>query len=322
MVDGKATHPRLSFPAPAKINLCLKILGKEADGYHSLQTVFHFLDINDTLHFTRRDDNQINLICRFPKGELLVPQEQNLVFKAVNLLSAYAQEQGLAIEQKGVDIELDKHLPMGGGIGGGSSNAATTLLVLNQFWKLFFSIDTLAELGLRLGADVPVFIRGKSALAEGRGERLSPIKIAEFYYVLIKPRCHVSTAQIFQHQDLTRDSSPRTIRAFLTGGQSFQGLEKLIEIGNDCQQLVRKLYPEVDVAIHTLSQFSKAQLTGTGACVFAPFETQALANQALLSLRTTSANEQWFEQAHVVKGMNESPLHADLQQINWGVAKR
>lgn len=310
-----------SFPSPAKINLCLKILGREADGYHALQTVFHFLELNDTLYFTKRNDERVNLRMRF-LDENTIPQDENLVFRASQLLRSYAHGQGVSIDKLGVDIELEKRLPMGGGIGGGSSNAATTLLVLNHLWHLNFSLDTLATLGLSLGADVPVFIQGKSALAEGRGERLSPIKIAEFYYILIKPDCHVSTAEIFQHQDLTRDSSPRTIRAFLTGGQSFQGLEKLIEIGNDCEKLVRKLYPPIDKSIELLSEFSKAQLTGTGACVFAPFETQELAERALSVLQSNPANKQWFEQVQVVKGVNESPLHSVLKQINWGVAKR
>lgn len=322
MSSSTDTQTTFSFPSPAKINLCLKIVGREADGYHVLQTVFHFLDINDTLHFTKRNDNEIQVRTQFCFQQENIPDADNLVLRAAKLLRTYAQQHGFNIEGLGVDIELEKKLPLGGGIGGGSSNAASTLLVLNQLWNLGLSLDTLAELGLRLGADVPVFIYGKSAYAEGRGERLTALEIGEFYYILVKPNCHVSTAEIFQHQDLTRDSSPTTIRAFLTRGQSFQGLEKLIEIGNDCEKLVRKLYPTIDKIIDSLSQFSKAQLTGTGACVFAPFETQVLAEHALSVLQSNPANKHWFDQAQVVKGMNTSSLHSVLQQMNWGVAKR
>jgi 4-diphosphocytidyl-2-C-methyl-D-erythritol kinase len=304
------------YPAPAKLNLCLKVLGRSEDGYHQLQTVFQFLDIHDNLSFDINDTGQIGLSYGASAVnsdlENEVPNAENLVVKAANLLKNYALSQGVSndkILKQGVNIVLDKVLPVGGGIGGGSSNAATTLIVLNKLWQLNVSEQQLVSLGLQLGADVPVFIKGKTAFAEGRGEQLQVIEVPEYWFVLIKPNCHVSTAQIFQHQELTRDSSPRTIRAFLAEGHGFQGLEQLIQIGNDCEKLVRKMYPKIDMAIESLSEFSQAQLTGTGACVFAPFETQASANEALLAIKNNPANVQWFETGQVAKGVNESPLH-------------
>jgi len=202
-----------SYPSPAKLNLCLKILGRGEDGYHQLQTVFQFLDCkstcHDTLHFTLRENIDIALL-----SSMSMTNKDNLVLKAAHLLKDFAHSEGKTINH-GVDIKLDKHLPIGGGIGGGSSNAATTLLVLNKLWQLAFTKEQLACLGLQLGADVPVFVQGKAAVAEGRGERLNAIQVPEYWFVLLKPRCQVSTAEIFQHQQLTRDSSPRTIRAFL-----------------------------------------------------------------------------------------------------------
>ena len=300
-----------TFPSPAKLNLCLKIIGRAEDGYHNLHTVFQFLNLHDTLYFSLRSDLEI---CLKSDVSNSVPNDENLIMRAAQILQSRALELGKEIPQ-GVEIQLDKRLPVGGGVGGGSSNAATTLLVLNRLWSLDLSKRELSELGLCLGADVPVFVEGKASIAEGKGERLNTLEIPEFFYVLLKPKCHASTARIFQHQELTRDSSPRTIRAFLAGGKSFQSLEELIQIGNDCENLVRKLYPEVDRAIESLSEFSKAQLTGTGACVFAPFETHALAENAAETLQANSSNGQWLEEALVVKGVNESPLHRALTEL-------
>ncbi len=300
--------------SPAKLNLCLKIVGRQADGYHDLQTVFQFVSLADELRFQTRSDAQVNLIGDFPEG---LNNDQNLICRAAEALKARFPDRIL-----GCDIHLAKNLPMAGGIGGGSSNAATALLVLNELWHLELSLDDLAELGLALGADVPVFVRGRAAFAEGRGERLTPIEVPEYWFLLLKPKAEVSTAKIFQHQELTRDSSPRTIRAFLSEGDGFTGLQQLISHGNDCENLVRKLYPNIDQALSSLSQYSKAQLTGTGACVFAPFETEGEAKQALDALLSDEQSQQWLEQAELVKGMNTSSLHADLQQNYWGVAKR
>ncbi len=309
----------LRVPAPAKINLFLKVLNRREDGYHNLQTLFHFLDLNDYLEFELKPEAKgIELIAGIDGLDM----QDNLIFKAAECLKNYAKQAGRSSAEmgQGLSIKLEKNLPMGGGRGGGSSDAATTLLALNHLWKLDFSIDQLAELGLTLGSDVPVFIRGESALGEGRGERLNKLQIPEFYYLIVKPDCHVSTAEVFGHRELTRDSSPRTIRAFLKGGdrnfQSFQGLEALIQFGNDCQTLVRKLHPEIDQSITLLDEFAHAQLTGTGACVFAAFETQDSAENALKLLQerllqqtAQQKKNPVIERIMLAKGKNISPVH-------------
>jgi 4-diphosphocytidyl-2-C-methyl-D-erythritol kinase len=300
---------KLRLPAPAKINLFLKVLNKREDNYHNLQTLFHFLEYYDYLTFELQEESEaIGLVCE--KNELV--NEDNLIIKAARLLKAHALEQTTA-DLPGVTIHLDKNLPMGGGVGGGSSDAATCLLAMNKLWELNFSLEELAELSLQLGSDVPVFVLGNSALGEGRGEHLKVFDLPEFYYLLIKPACHVETAEIFRHEELTRDSSPRTIRAFLNGGgqdtQAFQGLEELIHIGNDCQNLARKLYPEIDQALALLSEFSYAQLTGTGACVFAAFETRGSAEKAYHALSEGTKTNPVIEHMVLVKGLNRSPVH-------------
>ncbi len=296
----------LRVPAPAKLNLCLKISGRRDDGYHELHTIFHFLDCCDYLDFELRADETLGFSCN--KSEL--ENESNLVVRAAQTLQDYCVSQGLP--KQGCNIYLEKHLPMQGGIGAGSSNAATCLLVLNKLWNVNLDLNQLADMSLALGADVPVFVRGQSAVGEGRGELLKPLTVPEFYYVLVKPKTSVSTAAIFAHQELTRDSSPRTIRAFLSGGQgklqSFQGLLELIKPGNDCEVLVRKLYPEVNLCLGLLAGFGLARLTGTGACVFAPFETQDAAEKAGFALKENPL----IEQVIIAKGMNSSPVHTLL----------
>lgn len=296
----------LRVPAPAKLNLFLKVLNRRSDGYHNLQTLFHFIDACDWLTFELKDQPGLTLACE----QTELNTTDNLILKAARLLEAEARQHGKT-NLPGVHIRLEKHLPVGGGIGGGSSDAATTLLALNQLWHLRLSRQRLAELALSLGADVPVFILGQSALGEGRGEILTSMDIPEFFYLLAKPRCHVSTAEVFQHQELTRDSSPRTIRAFPGGAQSFQALLELIAIGNDCQSLVTKLYPEIDQTIALLGESAHAQLTGTGACVFAAFETRDSAEQALVRLQGNPV----IEQILLVKGMNHSPLNKHIQDV-------
>ena len=268
------------WPAPAKLNLMLRVVGRREDGYHLLQTVFQFLDVADRLQFHVRPDGQVRRISPLSG----VPEEQDLVVRAARLLQ---QESGVTL---GADIHLEKQLPMGGGLGGGSSDAATTLVALNQLWNLGFDEDRLAALGLGLGADVPVFVRGYAAWAEGVGEELVPIDVPEPWYLVIVPPCHVSTVDVFTDPELTRDSPRITIPDFLAGRSE-----------NDCMAVVSRRYPEVAEAMEWLSQYAEPRLTGTGACVFAAFEDE------------TSARQVWQQlpghfQGLVARGLNRSPL--------------
>lgn len=275
------------WPAPAKLNLFLHITGRRADGYHELQTVFQFLDKGDQLRFAPRDDGEIHRV-----GELVgVPEAQDMVVRAARLLQA---ESGCAL---GVDIHLQKHLPMGGGLGGGSSDAATTLVALNQLWGLNLPEDRLVELGLKLGADVPVFVRGHAAWAEGVGEQLTPLDLPETWFMVLVPAVHVSTAELFADPQLTRDARPIRIRDFLAGAGT-----------NVFEPLVRKRYREVDEALTWLGQFSPARLTGTGACVFAVFDTESVARSV-----EAQVNRRWA--VFVAPGRNRSPLHDALAQF-------
>lgn len=275
-----------AWPAPAKLNLFLHITGRRADGYHQLQTVFQFLDMGDELRFVPRADGEIHR-----HGELAgVPAEQDLCVRAARLLQ---QEAACKL---GADIHLHKRLPMGGGLGGGSSDAATTLLVLNRLWGLDLPLAQLAQLGLQLGADVPVFVHGHAAWAEGVGEQLTPVDLPEPWYLVLAPAVHVSTAELFADPQLTRDAQPLKIRDFLAGTG-----------GNVFEALVRKRYPPVDEALTWLGQFAKARLTGTGACVFAAFETEAEARAV-----AEQAQARWT--VLLAAGRNCSPLHDALAQ--------
>jgi len=238
----------LTCPAPAKLNLFLHIVGRRADGYHLLQTLFRFIDFGDTLHFTPRADGVIRRVSALDG----VPQEQDLCVRAARLLQ---QECGCPL---GVDIALEKRIPMGGGLGGGSSDAATTLLALNRLWNLGLSRERLMRMGLSLGADVPVFVFGENAFAEGIGEQLQAYPQPDAWYVLLLPTVHVATAQIFTHPDLVRDTPPLKISAI-----------PLQELRNDLQPVVCSLYPEVARHLAWLGQFAQARMTGSGACVFA-----------------------------------------------------
>ncbi len=271
----------IRLPAPAKLNLFLHITGQRDDGYHTLQTVFQLLDFGDELTLERREDPVLTLSPTIPK---LAP-EDNLIIKAARLLQ---KDSGCAL---GANIHLEKRLPMGGGIGGGSSDAATALLGLNKLWNLNYSLKDLAALGVALGADIPVFIHGHSAWAEGIGENLQVIELPELWYLVLTPNCHVSTADIFSHKDLTRDTSDITVAAFLEQGGR-----------NDCQPLVRQLYSAVNEALEWLGQYGQAQMTGTGACVFAPFES---ASDAEAVLAKAPKDLQGF----VAKAVNRSPVH-------------
>lgn len=274
----------LHLPAPAKLNLFLHVVGRREDGYHLLQTVFQLLDYGDELHLclTRDGITQVTPVLEN------VPPQQNLVWRAAEALR---QATGCRL---GADIRLIKRLPMGGGLGGGSSDAATALVGLNTLWDTGLDTDALAVIGARLGADIPVFIRGYSAWAEGTGDLLTPLELPERWFVVLIPSCHVNTTAIFQHEELTRDSLPITIRAFLEGGGS-----------NDCQPVVEKLHPEVLAARRWLQQYGPARMTGTGACVFASFDTQDEA-EAILAQRP--ANTDGF----VAQGINGSPLYRHL----------
>ena len=274
----------LTLPAVAKLNLFLHITGRRPDGYHNLQTLFQLLDRGDELSFTLRTDNKITLSCNTPE----LVNEQNLVLRAARLLQQQANC------DLGCDIALQKHLPMGGGLGGGSSDAATTLLGLNKLWQLKLPIDTLAELGLKLGADVPLFVRGFTAFAEGVGEKLRPVELDEKVYLVVTPDCHVSTAEIFQHPDLIRHSAPI----------SFENLHHS-SWRNDCQPLVERLYPIVAITLQWLVEYAPCQMTGTGASVFAAFPDQTSAQHALAQLPPS-----W--RGFIAKGVNQSPVWAAL----------
>lgn len=277
-------YPTKGWPAPAKLNLFLHITGRREDGYHLLQSVFQFLDYCDELFFSVRQDGLISRV-REVDG---VPEEQDLIVRAARLLQ---QESGTTL---GADIDIAKHLPMGGGLGGGSSDAATTLVALNQLWGTGFSEEQLARLGLRLGADVPVFVRGHAAWAEGIGEKLIPVDPPEPWYLVIHPAIHVATGAVFNAPELTRDCPPITIRDFLAGAGS-----------NVCEPVVRQTHPQVAEALDWLNKFAKARLTGTGACIFASF---ALRDEAEKVLRRLP--EKWH--GFVARGMNISPLHQRL----------
>ncbi|MFN3586667.1 MAG: 4-(cytidine 5'-diphospho)-2-C-methyl-D-erythritol kinase [Moraxellaceae bacterium] len=279
----------LTLPAPAKLNLFLHITGRRADGYHLLQTVFQFLDRADRLHFRARDDGELTLSPALPG----VPPAQNLVLRAAQALRAHA---GV---RRGADIRLEKVLPMGGGIGGGSSDAASTLLALNRLWALDLPLPELARLGLALGADVPVFVQGRAAFAEGVGEMLTPVEIPENHYLVLTPNAHVSTAEVFSHADLTRHTPAITVAAFLGG-------EASARLRNDCENVVRRMAPEVALALDWLAQHGPARMTGTGACCFLPCPDRATA-EALLAASPIPG--------FVACGMNVSPAHTALAPL-------
>lgn len=277
--------PLLNCPAPAKLNLFLHITGRRADGYHNLQTLFQFLSFGDTLNFYPTQTGDIQLSSNAAD----LPPEQDLVYKAARLLQNFANC------TQGARIQVEKRIPMGGGLGGGSSDAATTLLALNKLWNLQLSLTQLAELGLKLGADVPVFVYGKATWAEGVGEIFTPVMLPEPYYLVVHPQCHVPTREIFMAEDLTRDSIPIKIRDFNAGHSQ-----------NDCETVVRRRYPEVANSLDWLQQFGSARMTGTGACVFVSFPDLKNAHLALQKLP-----KQWT--GFVARGRNHSPAHQALQ---------
>lgn len=276
-----------SWPAPAKLNLYLHVTGRRPDGYHTLDTLFQFLDIHDLLRFEVTRDVRIARTRDWPG----VPAERDLTLRAARLLQESAKV------RQGAVVDLDKRLPVGGGLGGGSSDAATTLLVLNSLWGCKLPLDQLAALGLQLGADVPVFIRGFAARAEGVGEVLHPLLPAEGWYLVLAPPVAVSTAQVFaafdRESELTPKGPPLKIRDFHAGPGR-----------NDLEPIVRRLYPEVDKALIWLGQFGEARMTGSGACVFLPVETAERGEEILASCPGGLAK------GFVARGVNRHPLHA------------
>ena len=270
--------------APAKINLFLHVTGRRSDGYHTLQTVYQFIDLCDTLQFAVREDNDVQLKTDFDE----VPMEENLVFRAARALQAQSGT------RSGADITLTKIIPTGGGLGGGSSDAATTLVALNEFWRLGLSIKELAEIGVTVSADVPVFVYGQASWAEGIGDKLTPVAPLEPWYLVVNPNVQISTAALFNLPELTRNMSPITIRDFMDGRST-----------NVFEPIVMARYPQVRAALEWLSlnnRGRRAKMSGTGSCVFSPFETEEEARAVFEKLPETMTG-------YVVKGHNASPLY-------------
>ncbi|WP_281187858.1 4-(cytidine 5'-diphospho)-2-C-methyl-D-erythritol kinase [Vibrio harveyi] len=274
------------WPSPAKLNLFLYINGRTENGYHELQTLFQFVDHGDELTIQANDSGEITIS---PEIEG-VPLQDNLIWKAATALQRYAKC------SYGAHIDLHKILPMGGGIGGGSSNAATTLVALNYLWQTHLSDDELAEIGLALGADVPVFVRGFAAFAEGVGEKLSPAHPDEKWYLVVRPNVSIATADIFGHPDLARNTPKRDLETLLNTPSV-----------NDCEKIVRMLYPEVDKQLSWLLQYAPSRLTGTGSCVFAEFSSKSEAETILAQLSDKVS-------AFVAQGRNISPLKETLAE--------
>ncbi|MBU2954058.1 4-(cytidine 5'-diphospho)-2-C-methyl-D-erythritol kinase [Marinobacter sp. F3R08] len=282
----------LVLPSPAKLNLFLHIVGRRDDGYHELQTLFQFLDYGDELRFTLSTDEPGVRLANPVPG---VADEDNLIIRAARAVMERAPD-----NLPGVTIEITKRLPMGGGLGGGSSNAATTLLALNRLWQLDLSPDELATIGLKLGADVPVFVHGHAAFGEGVGDILTNTNPPEDWFVVLKPECNINTRKIFSEQGLTRNTPRIKIAPAFEGDAS--------RYRNDCEEVVLKLHPEVNQSLKWLSQFGPARLTGTGACIFGRFPTKSAA-------RIIWESKPSGVTGFVAKGVNISPLHKKLTEL-------
>jgi len=274
-----------AWPAPAKLNLFLHVTGRRADGYHTLQTAFRLIDLADALRYTARDDGKVTL--RRPLAG--VPPERDLCARAAVLLKHATGHGG------GVEIELDKRIPMGGGLGGGSSDAATTLVVLNHLWRLGLKRGELQQLALELGADVPVFVFGANAFAEGVGEQLTPLALPAAWYLVLVPPVEVPTADVFAAPELTRDAKPIRITAF------FDGLKRCA-LRNDLEPVVSKRYPEVGHHLAWLKQHGEARMSGSGACVYVEFSTDSAARAAHAQLPPAM-------RGFVARGLERHPLH-------------
>jgi len=275
---------RVIYKSPAKLNLFPHIIGRRPSGYHDLQTVFQLVDLYDIIEIDipqGAPPGLLHLSCDDPS----IPLDNNLIMQAARRLREFNNS-----PDNSATIRLLKHIPVGAGLGGGSSNAAITLLALNELWNISLTTQQLCEIGLSLGADVPLFVRGRSAWAGGVGELIEPIELPKSYYLIIWPGVSISTAEIFSQENLTRDSSAIKIADFLAGGGQ-----------NDCESVVRELYPAVNEALNWLSQFGQAKLTGTGSCVFASFTDQADATEALERVPDKF-------KGFLVKGLDHSPL--------------
>ena len=283
-----------AWPAPAKLNLFLRITGRRADGYHALQTVFRLLDWGDTVYLRSRADG---LIRRVGAGAAGVAEADDLLVRAAKLLQTASNC------TQGADIGIEKRIPMGGGFGGGSSDAATVLVALNVLWRLRLADDALAALGLQLGADVPVFVRGHNAWAEGVGEQLSPIELPAAWYVLASPGVHAATAELFRDPDLTRNAAPATILDFLSG----------TVLDNAFEPLLRRREPAVEAMFDVLARVGTPRLTGSGSGCFVEFANRESAEQALAALpRGTNA---WL-----ARGAGRSPLLDAVERYNVGAS--
>jgi 4-diphosphocytidyl-2-C-methyl-D-erythritol kinase len=282
-----------TWPAPAKLNLFLYITGRRADGYHNLQTLFQFLDHGDTLEITPDSSGNITLLTPLAG----VADDDNLIVRAARMLQQAAVVRGTLPENAGAEIALEKRLPMGGGLGGGSSDAATVLVALNHLWQTGLSVDELATLGVQLGADVPVFVRGHAAFAEGVGEEIQPAEPEEKWYLVAHPGISIGTPDIFRDPDLTRNSPIRT-------------LDELLQrpFHNDCEAVARKRFREVDALLSWLLEYAPSRLTGTGSCVFAEFSTESAARQVL------ELAPKWIN-GFVARGLNISPLQRTLSGL-------
>ena len=269
----------LRVPSPAKLNLFLHIVGRRDNGYHELQSIFQLIDLYDWISFEAIEENQIRI-----EGLAEVKLEQNLIYRAAQYLRPHAKT------PCGLKISVEKNIPMGAGLGGGSSNAATTLIVLNQLWQCGLNDEQLAAYGVQLGADVPIFIFGQNAWAEGVGEHLSFIDLAQKQFIVLKPDCFISTQLLFSQKTLTRDTKPTTFCAYQLEPSLF---------GNNFEPLARQLYPEVEEAMQYLDQFGQAKLTGTGACVFTEVIQEMNVKQILQNAPC---------KAYLVNGLAESPL--------------
>ncbi|MBP7217833.1 MAG: 4-(cytidine 5'-diphospho)-2-C-methyl-D-erythritol kinase [Acinetobacter sp.] len=269
----------IRVPSPAKINLFLHITGRRENGYHELQTIFQLIDLYDWMSFEITQDDSIKI-----EGLAAVQLEQNLIYRAAQLLRPHAKQ------PCGLNIHIEKNIPMGAGLGGGSSNAATTLIVLNQLWQCDLTEQQLAAYALQLGADVPIFVFGRNAWAEGIGEKLSFIDLTQKQFIVLKPDCFISTQQLFLQKSLTRDSKITTFCAYQLEPSLF---------GNNFEPVARQLYPEVEEAMHYLDQFGQAKLTGTGACVFIEVTAEMNLEQILQHAPC---------QAYLVNALAESPL--------------
>lgn len=291
------TLETFTLPAPAKLNRFLHIVGRRTDGYHNLQTLFQLVDYHDTLSFRVRQDNQITLNTEVDKqaavhGSPSIHRQDNLVFRAAKLFKSL-----LSVKKKGVDIELIKRIPLGAGLGGGSSDAATTLLALNQLWGVNLPLPALEKIGVQIGADVPVFIQGCTAWGEGIGDQLTPLSLPSTWFLVVIPPVTISSIEIFCDEWLTRDTPICKISPLLAE-----------EGRNDCEATALRLYPEVGKVLSWLKTFGNAKMTGSGSGVFLTCETEAMAKQIALSLP-----ESW--KYFVTQGLNVSLAHLKLREL-------